>query len=113
MNSTDTRNVQNPEVQNSAADCAERRHGHRGHHGRGPREGFGPRPGFGPGHPAFAGPFAGGPRPKKGNIRLMKRVRRLAVALAAYRGTATKEQRAEAIATLDETIVEIKRILAS
>ena len=63
------------------------------------------------GAPAF-GPFAGG-RPKKGDIRLMKRVRRIAVELGKYRGTATKDQRAQAVTVLDEAIVEIKRILAS
>jgi hypothetical protein len=82
--------------------------------GFGPGAGFGPH-GFGPGHrpqhPGF-GPFAGA-RPKKGDIRLMKRVRSIAVELGKYRGTASKEQRAQALAALDDTIVEIKRILAS
>jgi len=76
--------------------------------GFGPGAGFGPR---GPHHPAF-GPFAGA-RPKKGDIRLMKRVRSIAVELGKYRGTASKEQRAQALAALDDTIVEVKRILAS
>jgi hypothetical protein len=91
--------------------------------GFGPRAGFGGGHGFEPGHghafgaghghhgPAF-GPFAGA-RPKKGDIRLMKRVRSIAIELGKYRGTASKEQRAAAVAKLDETIVEIKRILAS
>jgi len=88
-------------------------------------QGFGHRDGFGAGRghghgfdaahghhgPAF-GPFAGA-RPKKGDIRLMKRVRSIAIELGKYRGAASKDQRAQALATLDETIVEIKRILAS
>ena len=91
--------------------------------GFGPRDGFGAGRGHGHGYghgfdaghghhgPAF-GPFAGA-RPKKGDIRLMKRVRSIAIELGKYRGAASKDQRAQALATLDEAIVEIKRILAS
>lgn len=81
--------------------------------GFGPRAGFGPGPAFGPGHAPAFGPFAGGKRPKKADIRLMKRVRRIAIELGKYRGTATADQRAQAQAKLDETVAEIKRILAS
>jgi len=129
--------LENRDRHDGAHDRDEHR-GERGHHPHGPRAGFGRRgfgpgagptiviqngvpQGFGPGagfgaghghhHPAF-GPFAGG-RPKKGDIRLMKRVRSIAVELGKYRGTASKEQRAQALAALDDTIVEIKRILAS
>jgi hypothetical protein len=87
------------------------------HRGFGGHHGFGPGAGFGPAAGAFAGPFArpfaGGKPPKKSEIRLFKRVRRIAVELGKYRGTATSEQRAQALAKLDETIVELKRILAS
>ena len=85
----------------------------------GPRGGFGHEGGHGHGHHhGFAphrdgmpfGPFAGA-RPKKGDIRLMKRVRSIATELGRYRGTASKEQRAQAVAVLDGAIVEIKRIL--
>jgi len=79
--------------------------GHEGGHGHGHHHGFAPhRDGT-----AF-GPFAGA-RPKKGDIRLMKRVRSIAAELGRYRGTASKEQRAQAVAVLDGAIVEIKRIL--
>jgi len=82
-------------------------YGHEGGHGHG----HGHNHGFAPHHDGMPfGPFTGA-RPKKGDIRLMKRVRSIATELGRYRGTASKEQRAQAVAVLDGAIVEIKRIL--
>jgi len=70
--------------------------------------GFSPRP-FGPG----ARFFGGRPEPRKSDIRLMKRVGRIVHELRHSRATSTKEQRAQAVAALEATAVELKRIFTS
>ncbi|MCU1407542.1 MAG: hypothetical protein JWQ43_3845 [Glaciihabitans sp.] len=85
----------------------------------GPQQ-FGPRPfgpqGFGPyafGPGAGLRRFGGRPQPRKSDIKLMKRVGKIVHELRRSRRNSTKEQRAEAIATLEATAVELKRIFAS
>jgi len=80
-----------------------------GFEGRGFEDrGFSPRP-FGPG----ARFFGGRPQPRKSDIRLMKRVGRIVHELRHSRATSTKEQRAQAVAALEATAVELKRIFTS